>query len=546
MSENAEVNLVRCAKNDRPNLAITDLQPVKNVRAAGVPLFCDITVRNYGEDTAEKIQLKISTFLYDTDEIDASNPAGLAPEATEIPTVFFEEIKPGQSATQRFAVYFPKPGKHVIEAVLPEDNLMLDNKRRAVIEFVESAKALLIDDAQRLNAFYLSSAFAPGGKQNTGVASQIETTKFLRTATLAELQAFSSIYLLDVEQLEEASLRKIESYVANGGGLGIFLGPKVDTTFYNDSMFANGKGIFPVPLERAFTLPEKSNARQPDVIPAEHPIFSVFTGLEDSLLDLVNIESFLRPTPEWKQRLGDSAKVAAWIRQKGEDPLFIDKRFGEGRIVAVLTTAAPIWHNWSKNPTFVVTLLELQDYLASSSNRLQTLSVGNPIRESFDSEKFRSDMTVVAIGEDQDSRELRDVTATSQGSAEMQIAFGTNVDQGSPFIGKSGIYELWYTDREGKTNLNRYAVNLDENESNLEVSLVRDLLNRFDESNVKAINFDEFSPDPHHSSATQLSKILLGILLLILVLEQLLAYALSYHPSPSADTSKKARASGVR
>ncbi len=37
----------------------------------------------------------------------------------------------------------------------------------------------------------------------------------------------------------------------------------------------------------------------------------------------------------------------------------IERRFGKGRVMAFLTTAAPTWNNWAGNPSFVVIMLDL-------------------------------------------------------------------------------------------------------------------------------------------------------------------------------------------
>ena len=52
--EVAQIHLVRCVEQERPNLAITALTPESGVRAAGVETWMDVTLANYGEQPAQR------------------------------------------------------------------------------------------------------------------------------------------------------------------------------------------------------------------------------------------------------------------------------------------------------------------------------------------------------------------------------------------------------------------------------------------------------------------------------------------------------------
>ena len=60
-------------------------------------------------------------------------------------------------------------------------------------------------------------------------------------------------------------------------------------------------------------------------------------------------------------------------------PLAVERSFGEGKVVAFLTTAAPEWNNWARNnPSFPVAMQELQAYLAREPADTSRL-VGTPL-----------------------------------------------------------------------------------------------------------------------------------------------------------------------
>ena len=50
-------------------------------------------------------------------------------------TLLIDQIGPEETVTRRVQVYFPQPGKHVVEATLPEDPVETDNHRWCVIDF---------------------------------------------------------------------------------------------------------------------------------------------------------------------------------------------------------------------------------------------------------------------------------------------------------------------------------------------------------------------------------------------------------------------------
>ncbi len=71
-----------------------------------------------------------------------------------------------------------------------------------------------------------------------------------------DLGKYGAILLLNVRSLNDKQLANLEKYAADGGGVGFFLGPKVSSTYYNETLFKKGKGLFPVPLESTYYPPK--------------------------------------------------------------------------------------------------------------------------------------------------------------------------------------------------------------------------------------------------------------------------------------------------
>ena len=116
---------------------------------------------------------------------------------------------------------------------------------------------MIIDGSSHgLNEYFIRSAFAPGGRANTGIrpTTDKKPPTFLRDTTPEALRAYAAIYLADVERLDNRAIDNLEAYVKDGGGLAMFLGDNVNFSHYNDKLFKDGKGLLPAPLQRSGLL----------------------------------------------------------------------------------------------------------------------------------------------------------------------------------------------------------------------------------------------------------------------------------------------------
>ena len=529
--QHAEIELINCIKTKRANLAITALTPDNDIRAAGVPLFMNVTVKNFGDESVKKVQVKIRSIFFDPDEEVAGDPQQAQGKADELPTVLFNEIKPGESATSRVQVYFPEPGKHVVEAELQGDTIQTDNTRWSIVDFLAGVPVLVIDgDITQRNAYFLNSAFEPGRK-NTGIRPDVQPTNFLRDAEPEVLAAYHTIYLLDVDRLEESAISNLEEYVSEGGGLGIFSGPNLNIAFYNDNFYREGRGLFPLMIDRAVELPEVIRERVPDIAASEHPVFRIFSGERNTFLSLVAVKQYLKPTIDWDAEKDSNVEIIASLRNG--DPFVVEKKFGDGRVVTYLSTMSSEWNNWTGNPTFVVMALKLQAYLSSGRRVDVARVVGAPIELQLDADKFRKDVTFVTPDEGESGRILieRSAIKETDDSPLLSTAVGRNPEGGSNGeTGRGGIHEAWTYTVEGQPDVQRYAVNVQTVESNLELTEIKNLLDKLDEIKPTYLHWDEINPDPVQQAGFNWSKWVLLVLIVLLIVEQVLAYVCSYHP----------------
>jgi hypothetical protein len=502
-----QLRLINCVDAAHANLAITSLEPMRGTRAAGAPFYMAVTVSNFGGDPAESV------------------PVVLEEDGQARPALTIDRIGPGDSETRRFSVYFQTAGEHTIAAAISSDPLATDNLRFAVVDLPASVPVLLIDgDRDFMQARYLAAALAPGGAVKTGIDPRIEPPSYLNNKPLAKFQA---IYLLDVGRLDQGAIDALEKYVKQGGGLGVFVGENCRPGFYNDKLYRDGAGLFPLPLLAKTQLLVDRLEKGADLQVSDHPIFRVFAGERNSYLAAVLVDWYLSAPRRWSPDPNSTTHVLARLRNQA--PLCVEKKFGEGRVVAFTTTAAPVWNNWGRNPSFVVAMLELQSYLAAPPSLDANRLVGTPIELELDPGRYQSEVRLLApterTGERRTQRDASTLAASAapgEGRKTMRASF--------PESAASGIYELQLTTTDNKIELRRLAFNVESAEGNLATIGPEELRSKLQDIGYEYRQAGEFRVGVQDLAGTNLSQWMIYLLVALLVGEQALAYSASYHP----------------
>ncbi len=531
----AEIHLVGCVKETRQNLGLVDIQPAQETRAAGVPLFINVAVKNFSSDTARNIQLKINSVFCDPELEQAATPDKFVGKAEELPTILIETIEPGQTVTRRVQVFFPKPGRHVVEASLVDDPVTADNHRWCVIDVPENEPVLVVDGSpQQRQGYFLQAVFQPGGRAKTGIQPDTNTAAFLRDATPESLQKYRAIYLLDLPRLDDRAVENLEAYARSGGGVCFFLGPDVDSLFYTNRLYRGGLGLFPLPLGREDVLVAEDVEHAPDIEVTEHPVFSVFLGERNSFIRQVTIDRFWKPLDGWQPEPDSTVRVAAALRNRL--PLAVEHKFGEGRVLAFLTTFAPDWNNWGNDPSFVVMVLRLHSHLASAERAAEMRPVGVPIVVQLEAGKFRQDLQFVAPGDTPETKQVIDRVATRKepNSPLMTAAIGQVTPDETGETDRSGIYEAWPVTNAGEPEVRRFALNVEPSEGDLSRVDPKLLIANLAPVKAEFRYADEYSYELSGLSGNNHSLLLMCLLIALLLAEQLVAYSASYHPARGA------------
>ncbi len=530
------VNLVRAVPETHANLSVTELTGDTQVAAVDVPLRMRVAVKNFGLQVASDVRLSI----FDNNE---KLPA----------SILFEKIDPQTEVAHEFEIRLSTPSAHKIRVSLDADSLPEDNVRSLAIDVPRSVPVLVIDgDPTGEDGSYIADAIAADPKA-TGYAASVENVEYLRRRPL---NGFACVYLLNVPELPADSIDVLEQYVAAGGGLAWFVGDAIRPAHYNDALYRNGKGLFPVPLDTApkelIVDPTSPGA---DLITTKHPLFRIFAGEDNALIKLVRIFQFFPTAREWlpdDQQRADGVQSIASLRSK--NPLFLEHSFGKGKIITCLTTAQPDWNNWATDNSFVVVQLELVKYLARTDHNPERRLVGEPIVLSLDPAEYSDFVEIFAPGDEGDrttrlqaSPDVRGTNSaidkpTQASSGISKESIKPSPDSGNPEkplrllalfrdTDEPGVYTIRLLRQSQLSEDRLIAYNLAASEGDLALASTADLKKRLGSATGVSIQeFGQLDWVQGRESGAEIRQWLLWALLALLIAEQALAYRLSYHP----------------
>jgi len=520
-SDGIAVNLIKTVPERSPNLAVTELSGSVHVAAANVPIRLRVGVRNDGEQVAQNVRLAVLQ------------------DGVKLPlTIAISNLEPGKEVFREFDVVFSETGKHEVRVVLPADSLEADNVRYLALDISEANPVLIISgDLTDSETLYLQDALAPE-KGITGFAPVIESIEFLRRQPLHPYQC---IYMVNVPEIPADALRILENYVQSGGGLAWFLGPQVRPSFYNDKLYRDGNGLFPAELATVAELvPDETNPA-PDLEFADHPMFRAFQGQDNPFVADVHVERYFSTPRDWKAP--ESVEVIARLRNRA--PIFLEHRFGQGRVVTCLTTVGTNWTDWPRNPSYVLLQLELEKHIARNDRTLERRIVGEPIEISLDPAAYRTQIEIQApdasavtrltatpksaVSSDDPASATDTPDAAQSPPADANDADAVRLVETFRDTSNPGVYTVirFRQDETSERQLIAYNVPLEESE--LSLASNEDIRGPFG-ANMTIQEPGDFAWIQGKQAGQEIRDLILMALLGILLIEQLLAMRLSFHP----------------
>jgi hypothetical protein len=508
-----QIHLVRCVQQTHSNLAITNLAPESGVRAAGVETWMDVTVANYGDAPARGV---IVQFQQDGDAL---------------PALPLEDIPPHQELSKKFRVQFAGVGAHWLSAGIGADAVDVDNRRFFACHLPAAQPVLIIDGSQdSRGGRQLSLALDPGGNTHTGWSPHLEPASYLTRAD--DLAKQAAVCLLDVPRLTDDELTALEGYVRDGGGAAFFVGSQPNRDFYNDRLYHSGEGLFPVPLALPTQLLNSQHEVRPDVSVSDHPLFHVLAGRRNGFLPLLSVDYYYAVALDWTPPSDGSTNVVARLRNKA--PLVVEKKFGEGRVVAQLTrlstgdTPLGRWTNWSLNPVFPVLANELVGYLSANRKSDSVYQIGDDLAVSVPDSEYEQTIRFFVPGPGTTKTAVAIDAASEHGLLTAKL----------PHVATSGVYEVQLQPKEGAPERRAFAVNVPVGEGDLQTVDREDLSRQLAGVPYQFHDASDMAIDQQQLAGLHLGDALLGTLIVVLLLEQIVAYVASFHVRPLRGTAR--------
>lgn len=409
------LTLVDVGADHPANAALVELRPLLPQIIAGVRTRFEAAVANYSDQPLIDAELRVSI------------------KDQALPPIVLPRIEPRQTTRQPIELIVPSEGhdRLVAELAAPGDLLALDDRRALGVEALPAVSVLLVDGEPNADnyldeVFLLRTALNPAGRVSSGNDVRVVSDDQLETL---ELKPFHLVVLANVYRLSDAAARRIEEYVAGGGGLIVFLGDQVDAAAYNERLYAGGNGMLPAELGEVVAEPTGRGVGLGEWDEAD-PILRPFAGDAAKLLRMVRFNSYYSArlaaestmlsetldqsatgdaTPRVvptsmpasapatttgpgveprRAKTRPAARVLAALADADHSPLLIERSYGAGHVLMCTTSADLEWNGWGRDPSYVAVLLQAAQVLARPSSFVGQSAVSSPIRTLVDPNAF--------------------------------------------------------------------------------------------------------------------------------------------------------------
>lgn len=497
------------------NLGIVGIEPVDKLAMAGLPYEVRVRVRNYGQADVAQVPIYLETR-------DASGSAGRVP----LPPI--ASIKAGAEAVVVHRTTFLSAGPQALSFQLGGDALPLDDTRHLALRVQEELQALLVEGEKGEtplsgDAALLALALAPPGDALSGVEPRVVPEGDLAGE---DLDSYDSIVLCNVKAWPSDRRAELERFVRRGGGLAIFLGSRVDARNYAAVLYRDGEGLLPVSL--GDELEAEAEDKRPSLAPPEgtHPLTAIFGGERNPFLSRVRASRWRRLTVDAEKDALTTAVLK--LQDEAQTPILLEKSFGKGRVLLFNTSANNSWSSWPRNPSWPIVAQDLVRLLAPPAHRGLVLACNEPLQVPLDPGRFETEAKLQLPG-DRQAREL--FAAPVEGAPLPQIRFTDT--------GKAGVYRLSTRLRKGGDVVSLLAANLDASEGDLTPAQTEAFVGGLEGAGLESVQATFVSGDDQtellrvtDGTRAELWRLVLRIMLIVLLIEQVLAWFAAHHLPP--------------
>jgi len=516
----AEVSLVQVTQAAAANVVLSQMTSETLAVAVGVPWRMNLTLHNYSDQKSSG--LRATVYI----------------DGTALPAkVLVPDIEPSEDAVLSHDIVFESAGQHEIEVRLEDDALLDDNRRFLVADVTDSRAVLIVDDDGRQDdAGFVAAAFDP---QLSGVATQVRSSDVLTTAKLDE---YDCIYLLNVRELPADATLLLTDYVRSGGGIAWFPGDQATTTWYNTTLRSPEYSLFPVSLGTVQSIPETAADEDPEFqtpVFAEHPVFAVYNIPDNPFAELVQVKKWFGVSSDAQSEDSVESTVKTLVRLKNGDPVVFEHSVGEGHVMTFLFSAGTAWSNWPFSPHgYLPTNVMMHQYLQKPSNTVQLREVGEPIQFEWAAGEYSNTIDVVLPeieGDDSADTFLRLQAAPVEVLSETADEVAANGSSGDrwavsvPQANRPGVYRIKRYPAEDENEETWFALSVPTTEGDLTLADAAEVQQQADLSHVRIVSADTAGGLSASDAGREMRWFLIGLLIAVLICEQLLSLRLSFH-----------------
>ncbi len=518
----ASVTLIRVTTASPENVAIQQIDSDTLEVARGIPWRMNLRLWNAGTRRVSGLR---ATVLVD---------------GMPLPTgILLPDLEADSSVTVSHDITFDTDGRHQVEVRVDDDVLPEDNHRYAAVEVTDKRPILIIDDdGQQEDAGFVAAALSADSNL-TGLAVDVRPSQALNSGDLAH---YDCIYLLNVRDLPADTTRLLGDYVRSGGGIVWFPGDQANTLWYGQTLRDPAVNLFPVPLgtvhdgERPAAI---GGGENPAVSPvfSEHPIFTVYNLPDNPFSETLRLQRWFQVSSDWVADDGqrdDGVKTLARLRSG--DPVVFEHSLGAGRILTFLTGAGRRWSNWPIAPAapgYVVMHLLIHPYLQRPAEGVREQELTEPLQLRWPVSAYTENVEVFLPEPESGQNALADTFVRLQatllpqeGAADAEPELGVTISQAD----RPGVYRIRRLTSEGNSSETWYALNVPTAESALELAEPQQVIDQPGLDHVQVLDSSSATSLGGREAGRELRWLLVGLLIAVLVAEQLLSLRMSFHP----------------
>lgn len=496
LPDSVAIEAISLATERPSNVFVSDLQAAPTDRTQNQSFRASADVRQVNGVTASNLDISLSV-------------DGMKAQSKQV------TVPANGTARVSFDFEVDSPGPHTLTVQLPEDRLSNDNQRHLVLTARRTTSVLFVEDSPGDSRVFqlaagISSTNDAGARESSLAA---ESTTPLQMVS-RDLNRFNLVVCCDLSYVSEDILKRLQSYVSQGGSLLVCFGENTREAQWNLKTELLG-----------FRLMEPSDFGDWKIDPLEYasPITKPFQGFPESGLLTTPIFRF------WKtEQIDPLLRTELGIRNAG--PFITLFPLDQGNVASLLsapsqgasanqaTNVDPLtppadgetWNALTTWPSFVPLVQELLRALLDAKQERLNLTCGQFLRG------FSNKITPLEVMIADPENNVTSVRSESTPSGAQQWLYSRTQNR--------GLYRVTYqSDGSADPNPSHsgvFALNLDSQQS----MLIAAPLPKFARNNT---TFEEAaSPTTNQTDDpfSLLSRFSLGALLLLLCIESLLAW----------------------